>query len=64
MTLFSAVAGFAARGSQVFEKVEEDMSKLMEIKLRDNITRGQARWDAHRAEKKVKRTLANTLKSY
>ena len=64
MTLFSAVAGFAARGSQVFEKVEEDMSKLMEIKLRDNLTRGRARWEAHRAEKKVKRTLAKTLKSY
>ena len=64
MTLFSAIAGFAARGSQVFEKVEEDMSKLMEIKLRDNLTRGQARWEAHRAEKKVKRTLAKTLKSY
>ena len=29
MTLFSGIAGFAARGSQVFEKVEEDMSKLM-----------------------------------
>ena len=64
MTLFSAVAGFAARGSQVFEKVEEDMSRLMEIKLRDNLTRGRARWEAHRAEKKVKRTLAKTLKSY
>lgn len=64
MTLFSAIAGFAARGSQVFEKVEEDMSKLMEIKLRDNITRGRARWEAHRAEKKAKRTLAKSLKSY
>ena len=64
MTLFSVVGGFAARGSQVFEKVEEDMSKLMEIKLRDNLTRGQARWEQHKAEKKAKRTLAKTLKSY
>ena len=64
MTLFSVVGGFAARGSQVFEKVEEDMSKLMEIKLRDNITRGQARWETHKAEKKAKRILAKTLKSY
>jgi len=64
LQLGSVLGGFAARGSQVFEKVEEDMSKLMEIKLRDNITRGQARWDAHKAEKKVKRTLAKTLKSY
>ena len=63
MTLFSVVGGFAARGSQVFEKVEEDMSKLMEIKLRDNLTRGQARWESHKAEKKAKRTLAKTLKS-
>ena len=64
MTLFSAVAGFAARGSQVFEKVEEDMSRLMEIKLKDNLTRGQARWEQHKAEKKAKRTLAKTLKGY
>ena len=64
MTLFSAVAGFAARGSQVFEKAEEDMARLMEIKLKDNLTRGQARWEAHKAEKKAKRTLAKTLKSY
>ena len=64
MTLFSVLGGFAARGSQVFEKVEEDMSKLMEMRLRDNITRGQARWDAHKAEKKLKRTLAKSLKSY
>ena len=64
MTLFSVVGGFAARGSQVFEKVEEDMSRLMEIKLKDNLTRGQARWESHKAEKKAKRTLAKTLKSY
>ena len=64
MTLFSGIAGFAARGSQVFEKVEEDMSKLMEIKLRDNLTRCQARWETHKAEKKAKRTLAKALKSY
>ena len=53
LQLGSVVGGFAARGSQVFDKVDEDMSKLMEIKLRDNLTRGRARWDAHRAEKKV-----------
>ena len=40
------------------------MSKLMEIKLRDNITRGQARWESHKAEKKLKRTLAKSLKAY
>ena len=29
MTLFSAVAGFAARGSQVFEKVEEVLANKL-----------------------------------
>ena len=64
MTLFSGIAGFAARGSQVFEKVEEDMSKLMEMRLKDTMTRGQARWQSHKAEKKLKRTLAKALRSY
>jgi len=64
LQLGSVAGGFAARGSQVFEKVEEDMSRLMEIKLKDNLTRGQARWEQHKAEKKAKRTLAKTLKSY
>ena len=64
LDLGSVVGGFASRGSQVFEKVEEDMARLMEIKLKDNLTRGQARWAAHKAEKKAKRTIAKTLKSY
>ena len=64
LQLGSVAGGFAARGSQVFEKVEEDMSRLMEIKLKDNLTRGQARWEQHKAEKKAKRTLAKTLKGY
>ena len=62
---FARIAGGADEYvAQVFEKVEEDMSKLMEIKLRDNITRGQARWESHKAEKKLKRTLAKSLKAY
>ena len=64
MTLFSGIAGFGARYSQVSDKIREDMSELMGIKLRDNITRGQARWDAHKEEKKLKRTIAKTLKGY
>jgi hypothetical protein len=64
MTLFSVVGGFAARGSQVFEKVEEDMSNLIEKRMENYISRGQARWESHKAEKKLKRTLAKTLKSY
>ena len=64
MTLFSVIGGFAARGSQVFEKVEEDMSNLIEKRMENYISRGQARWESHKAEKKLKRTLAKTLKSY
>ena len=64
LDLGSVVGGFAARGSQVFEQEREEVSRLMEIKLKDNLTRGQARWAAHKAEKKAKRTIAKTLKSY
>jgi len=64
LDLGSVVGGFAARGSQVFEQEREEVSRLMEIKLKDSLTRGQARWAAHKAEKKAKRTIAKTLKSY
>ena len=58
MTLFSGIAGFSARGSQVFEKVEEDMSNLIEKRMENYISRGQARWEAHKAEKKLKRQIS------
>ena len=64
LDLGSVVGGFAARGSQVFEQEREEVSRLMDIKLKDSLTRGQARWAAHKAEKKAKRTIAKTLKSY
>ena len=64
LDLGSVVGGFAARGSQVFEREREEVSRLMEIKLKDTLTRGQARWAAHKAEKKAKRTIAKTLKGY
>ena len=64
LDLGSVVGGFAARGSQVFEQEREEVSRLMDIKLKDSLTRGQARWAAHKAEKKAKRTIAKTLKGY
>ena len=64
LDLGSVVGGFAARGSQVFEREREEVSRLMEIKLKDSLTRGQARWAAHKAEKKAKRAIAKTLKGY
>ena len=64
LDLGSVVGGFAARGSQVFERETEEVSRLMEIKLKDSLTRGQARWAAHKAEKKAKRAIAKTLKGY
>ena len=64
LDLGSVAGGFAARGSQVFEQEREEVSRLMEIKLKDNLTRGQARWAAHKAEKKAKRAIAKTLKGY
>ncbi len=64
MTLFSVIGGFAARGSQVFEKVEEDMSNLIEKRMENYISRGQARWEAHKAEKKLKRQMAKSLAAY
>ena len=64
MTLFSVAGGFAARGSQYFDEEREKAAKIVELKMRDNITRGRARWDAHKAEKKLKRTLAKSLKGY
>jgi len=64
LQLGSVAGGFAARGSQVFEKVEEDMSGIIEDRFKNYLTKGQARWESHKAEKKLKRTLAKTLKSY
>ena len=54
LQLGSVAGGFAARGSQVFEQEREEVSRLMDIKLKDSLTRGQARWAAHKAEKKAK----------
>ncbi len=64
LQLGSALGGFAARGSQVFEKVEEDMSNLIEKRMDNYISKGQARWAEHKAEKKLKRQLAKSLEAY
>ena len=64
MTLFSGLAGFAARGSQYFDEAREQAEKIIDLKMRDSITRGRARWDAHKAEKKLTRKLAKGLSAY
>lgn len=62
--LGSALGGFTGRGSQVFEKVEDEMSNLIEKRMDNYISKGQARWEAHKAEKKLKRQLAKSLEAY
>jgi len=64
MTLFSVVGGFSARGSQYFDEAREQAEKIIDLKMKDSITRGRARWDAHKAEKKLTRKLAKGLAAY